>query len=184
MALPPALEGLLMARIDRLPDEARRLAQVAAVVGRTFPALVLQRASETPDFDESLSVLLRAQFIRELQRDPQLVYIFKHGLLQEAALSTLTPARREELYGKVAAVFEEVYAGSRDEHLEILAHYYARSRDYAKALEYLELAGEKAVSLNATDRARELWERAGKVAAKLGDDAAQQRLAARAAALR
>jgi predicted ATPase/class 3 adenylate cyclase len=184
MALPPALEGLLMARIDRLPDEARRLAQVAAVVGRTFPALVLQRASETPDFDESLSVLLRAQFIRELQRDPQLVYIFKHGLLQEAALSTLTPARREELYGKVAAVFEEVYAGSRDEHLEILAHYYARSRDYAKALEYLELAGEKAVSLNATDRARELWERAGKVAAKLGDDAAQQRLAARAASLR
>jgi class 3 adenylate cyclase len=182
-ALPPALEGLLMARIDRLPDEARRLVQVAAVVGRAFPAAVLEQAAGAPDFDETLSVLLRAQFVRELRRDPQLVYTFKHGLLQEAALSTLTPARREELYGKVAAVFEEVYAGARDEHLEILAHYYARSRDLAKAREYLELAGERAASLNAPDRARELWERAARVAARQGDDAGAERLAARAASL-
>jgi class 3 adenylate cyclase len=178
-ALPPALEGLLMARIDRLPEEARRLVQVAAVVGRAFPAPVLERASGMPEFKSALSVLLRAQFIRELRRDPQLVYTFKHGLLQEAALSTLTPARRQELYGRVAAVFEELYAGSRDEHLEILAHYYVRSRDLQKACEYLELAGEKAASLNATDRARELWERARKLAAKLGDGEAEHRLAER-----
>jgi class 3 adenylate cyclase len=180
-ALPPALEGLLMARIDRLPEEARRLAQVAAVVGRQFPAPALERASGMPEreFEAALSVLLRAQFIRELRRDPQLVYTFKHGLLQEAALSTLTPARRQELYGKVAAVFEDLYATSRDEHLEILAHYYVRSRDLQKACEYLELAGDKAASLNAADRARELYERAQKLAVKLGDDAAEQRLAAR-----
>jgi predicted ATPase len=99
--------------------------------------------------------------------------------LQETALSTLTPARRQELYGKVAAVFEDLYATSRDEHLEILAHYYVRSRDLQKACEYLELAGDKAASLNAADRARELYERAQKLAVKLGDDAAEQRLAAR-----
>ncbi len=178
-ALPPALEGLLMARIDRLPEDARRLAQVAAVVGRAFPALVLERASAMPEFDAALSVLLRAQFIQELRRYPQLLYTFKHGLLQEAALSTLTPARREELYGRVAAVFEELYATSRDEHLEILAHYYARSRNLPKAGEYLELAGEKAASLNAIDRARELWERARKLAVKLDDGAMEARISER-----
>ena len=178
-ALPPALEGLLMARIDHLPEEARRLAQVAAVVGRAFPADVLQRASEMTEFSSALSVLLRAQFIRELRRDPQLVYTFKHGLLQEAALSTLTPAWRQELYGKVAAVYEDLYAASRDEYLEVLAHYYARSRNLRKACEYLELAGEKAASLNATERARELWERALKVAAKLTDPAAKARIGER-----
>jgi predicted ATPase len=168
-----------MARIDHLPEDARRLVQVAAVVGRAFPAQVLERASGMPDFESALSVLLRAQFIRELRRDPQLVYTFKHGLLQETALSTLTPARRQELYGTVATVYEELYAASRDEHLELLAHYYARSNDLSKAREYLELAGEKAASLDATDRARELWERAAKVAAKLGDAAAEERLAGR-----
>jgi predicted ATPase len=162
-----------------LPDDARRLAQVAAVVGRAFPAAVLERASGMPEFESALSLLLRAQFIRELRRYPQLLYTFKHGLLQEAALSTLTPTRRQELYGKVAAVYEELYAASRDEYLEILAHYYARSNERLKACEYLELAGDKAASLNANDRARELWKRAGKLAAQLGDGVAEQRIVER-----
>jgi hypothetical protein len=38
--LPPALEALLVARIDRLEPGARRLAQVASVVGREFPVSV------------------------------------------------------------------------------------------------------------------------------------------------
>jgi class 3 adenylate cyclase len=174
--VPPALEGLLMSRIDNLPEGSRRLAQIAAVVGRTFPARVLERVYGTEEFDKDLSVLLRAHFVRELRRYPELVYTFKHGLLQEAALSTLTPTRRKELYGKVAAVFEELYARSEDEHLEVLASYYARSTNESKALEYLEKAGARAASLNANTQAVELWNRARKVAAKLEDSAAESRL--------
>lgn len=177
MIVPPALEGLLMARIDHLPEEARRLAQIAAVVGRTFSAAVLERVYGSEECERGLSVLLRAQFVRELSRYPQLVYSFKHGLLQEAALSTLTSARRRELYGTVAAVFEELHAASRDEHLELLAYYYARSQNLPKALEFLELAGARAASLNAMPQAHDLWERARKVAEQLHDPAAEQRIA-------
>jgi predicted ATPase len=178
--LPPALESLLMSRMDRLSEAARRLAQVAAVIGRTFPAQVLEQVSGSEDYDSGLPVLLRAQFILELHRSPQLVYTFKHGLLHEAALSTLTPARRQEIYGSVAAVFEELYAESRDVNLEMLAYYYARSRNFAKACRYLELAGEKAASVNAVAHAQELWQRALKLARELGDADAEQRLSARA----
>jgi class 3 adenylate cyclase len=174
--LPPALEGLLIARIDGLPDETGRLAQVAAVIGRVFPARVLERVAGSEECERGVSVLLRAQYIRELRRYPELVYTFKHGLLQEAALSTLTPARRQELYGRVAAVFEELYASSRDEYLEVLAYYYAQSRNLAKALEYLEQAGSRAASLNANAQALELWTKASKVAAKLKDTAAERRI--------
>ncbi|MGB2953922.1 MAG: adenylate/guanylate cyclase domain-containing protein [Gaiellaceae bacterium] len=175
--VPPALEGLLMARIDHLPDEARRLAQIAAVVGRTFPARVLEHVCGREDFERGVSVLLRAQFIRELGRYPELVYTFKHGLLQEAALSTLTPARREELYERVAAVFEELYAAAREEYLDVLAYYYTRSKNLAKALEYLEKAGERAASLDATSQAVDLWTRARKLAAQLGDTTTEGRIA-------
>jgi class 3 adenylate cyclase len=181
--LPPALEGLLMARIDHLPEPARRLLQIAAVVGRTFPAAVLERVSDSETFERDLSLLLRAQFVRELSRYPQLVYTFKHGLLQETALSTLTPARLQELYGRVAAVFEELYANARDEYLEVLASYYYRSRDLKKALEYLERAGARAASLDAGDQAVSLWTRAQQVAGKLEDEGASQRIAERLAAL-
>ena len=174
--LPPALEGLLIARIDHLPDEPRRLLQVAAVVGRTFPAAVLERVADSDTFERDLSLLLRAQFVRELRRYPQLVFTFKHGLLQETALSTLPPARLQELYGRVAAVFEQLYAGAKDEYLEMLASYYARSRDLPKALEYLERAGARAASLDANEQAVELWRRAREVATRLEDATAERRI--------
>jgi predicted ATPase len=179
--LPPALESLLVARIDHLPEGPRRLAQIAAVVGRTFPTRVLERAARSEEFERDLGVLVRTQFIREHRRYPELEYTFKHGLSQEAALSTLTPSRRQELYGRVAGVFEELYAGSRDDYLEILASYYARSDNLPKALEYLEKAGERVAALSGNAQAVELWNRARKVAAKLEDPEAERRIAGRLA---
>ena len=175
--LPVALEGLLLARIDQLPEPARRLVQVAAVIGRSFPARVLQRVAE-PELEQGISVLLRAQVITELRRFPELVYAFKHGLLQECALSTLPPARREELYGVVAAAFEDLYADVRDEYLDVLASYYARSGNRVKALSYLELAGRRAASLNADAEAGTLLRRALKVAGEIGARPAEERIRA------
>src|SRR5581483_9112382 len=145
------------------------------------PANALERLSSSESYAEALSALVRAQFVRELHRYPQLVYTFKHGLLQEAVLSTLPPTRRQELYGRVASVFEELYADSRDEHLELLASYYVRSRDLGKACEYLELAGIRAASFNAKAQAAELWSRARKLATRVADHAAEERLDARLA---
>ena len=175
--LPVALEGLLLARIDQLPEPARRLVQVAAVVGRSFPARVLQRVAEG-ELEEGISVLLRAQVITELRRFPELVYAFKHGLLQECALSTLPPVRREEIYGVVAAAFEDIYADVRGEYLDVLASYYARSGNRVKALSYLELAGCRAALLNADAEAGTLLRRALKVADEIGAKPAEERIRA------
>lgn len=41
--IPETLHGLLLARIDQLPDAARRSLRVASVIGRQFPARVLER---------------------------------------------------------------------------------------------------------------------------------------------
>ncbi|HEX2303366.1 MAG TPA: adenylate/guanylate cyclase domain-containing protein [Gaiella sp.] len=174
--LPPALENLLVARIDRLPEGARRLAQVAAVVGRTFPVRILGRVADSDDVESDLAVLFRADVVRELRRYPELECSFRHGLLQEAVLSTMTAARLQELHGRVAAAIEELLAPALDEYLELVAHHYARSQDFPKALDYLERAGDKAAALDARDQAAELWRRARKVAARMGDEAAEQRL--------
>jgi class 3 adenylate cyclase len=47
--IPENLHGLLLARIDQLPDEAKRSLRIAAVIGRQFPVRVLERVvgSET-----------------------------------------------------------------------------------------------------------------------------------------
>jgi class 3 adenylate cyclase len=43
VAIPETLHGLLLARIDQLPEDARRSLRVAAVIGRQFPLRVLEQ---------------------------------------------------------------------------------------------------------------------------------------------
>ena len=162
--LPPALENLLVARIDRLADGPRRLAQIAAVLGREFPVTILEHVAGE-GAGEDLAALLRAEIVRELRRYPELTCAFRHGLLQEAALSSLAPARRRELYAAVATAFEQLYAGTLDDHLERLAHYRAQSGDAAGATVYLERAATRADELGADARASELREGARELAA-------------------
>jgi class 3 adenylate cyclase len=175
--LSPALQTLLVARIDLLPRGARRLVQIAAVLGRSFPYGVLEQMAAVETVEDDLTLLLRAELVRELRRYPEREYTFKHGLIQEAALSTLTRQRRSDLHARAAGAYERLYAGSLDDHLEKLAHHYAQSQDFARSLAYLEQAAEKAGALGAGTQATHLWRRAARVAAKLGDAAAEDRAA-------
>lgn len=169
--LPPALENLLVARIDRLPESARRVGQVAAVIGRTFSVRLLERVVWTDDLEHDLATLFRAEIIRELRRYPELECTFKHGLLQEAALSTLTPERRRELHGRVGDALEALYADTLDDHLELLAYHFGRSDQLEKAFRYLTRAAVRAEELDAAPQATELRRRAEKVKARLGEKA-------------
>jgi predicted ATPase len=181
--LPPELESLLVARVDRLTPEARRLAHVAAVIGRTFPVRVLERVAGVETVRENLPVLLRAEIVREVRRYPELECSFAHGLLQEAALSTLTPTRGRELYGQVGAAYEALFADSLEERAEQLAFLFYRSDDQAKALHYLERAAENAELLEGHEHAAELLRRAKKAAERAGDQEAERRVDQRLQAL-
>src|SRR5262245_49977476 len=46
--VPPTLHGLLLSRVDRLPDDARRLLQEAAVVGAVFDEPLLRAVATSP----------------------------------------------------------------------------------------------------------------------------------------
>jgi class 3 adenylate cyclase len=174
--LPTALESLLVARIAALPRDARRVAQVGAVLGRTFAPALLSLVSGVDDVELNLSRLLRANIIRETQAIPHREYAFTHGLLQEAALSTLTRARRRELYRLVAEAHEEAFADSLDDHLERLAFYFARAGDLERSLGYLERAANRATSLSAHTQAASLWSRAASVAERMNDPEARNRI--------
>jgi class 3 adenylate cyclase len=152
--LPMSLENVLLARVDRLGPRSRRLAQIAAVIGRTFPVDILEAVAATDNFWDEFTPLLRAEIVHEVRRSPQLECGFKHGLLREAALSTLPAQRRRALYARVAAAFEAVSPDG--EHFERLAHYYAQSGDLPRALECVERAAAAAGAVGDGTRASEL----------------------------
>jgi hypothetical protein len=132
--LPPSLENLV-ARIDRRWDGPRWPAQLAAAIGRTFPVSVLARV-RVEATGEALTALLRAEIVREVSRYPELECTFTHGLVREAALSTLTSTRKRALYAEIAAAFEVIYAESLTS--ASAARPLPRAGGACKALEYAE----------------------------------------------
>jgi AAA ATPase domain/Adenylate and Guanylate cyclase catalytic domain len=169
--LPDTIDGLLLARLDQLPAEARGVVQMAAAIGRRFSDPLLRKALDRPDIDTELAVLLRNNIIGEVHRYPELQYTFRHGLIQEAALAMLTPPRARRRYSLIAEAFEELY-GAKEDNVQLLAYYYYRSDNPQKALQFLRLAAERAELLDSRPDAERLWRRALKVARTLGDLAA------------
>jgi class 3 adenylate cyclase/tetratricopeptide (TPR) repeat protein len=142
--LPSALEALLLARVDRLPNSARATAQFAAVCGRRFLRRVLAGAVGSGQFERDLPLLLKAALVREEGRTPEQAYAFTHGLLREAVLSTVTPRRLGLMHEAIARSLEELPDFA--ERLSLLASHYAASPNADKALEYLEKAADQAGS--------------------------------------
>jgi tetratricopeptide (TPR) repeat protein len=84
--------------------------------------------------------------IREQARVPELEYIFKHHLTQEAAYNGLLRRERPAFHRQVAEALERLFPGRVEEQLGLLAHHWERAEERDKALHYLQRAGEQAAA--------------------------------------
>jgi class 3 adenylate cyclase/tetratricopeptide (TPR) repeat protein len=161
VAVPDTLQGLLMARLDRLPDETKWAVQQAAVIGRIFLYRVLRYIAEhNPGLESDLSHLEREELIRERSRTPELEYIFKHALTQEVAYQSLLAPRRKDLHRRVGEAMEAIFADRLGEYYSILAEHFLRGESWAAALDYFLRAGEAAMRLYAYTEARSHYTKA------------------------
>jgi class 3 adenylate cyclase/tetratricopeptide (TPR) repeat protein len=147
LKIPPTVQGILAARIDRLPADEKDLLQALAVMGKEFTlGLVRAVRSDSGDgLNRMLNDLQLSEFIYEQPAVGDVEYAFKHALTQEVAYNSVLQERRRALHGRIGAAMESLYTSSLDDHLSELAHHYARSASRAKAVEYLHRAGVQAV---------------------------------------
>ena len=150
VTVPDTLQGVLMARLDRLAPDTRRTAQEAAVIGRIFQERVLERlADNVAKLESELQHLEREELIRELRRDPELEYIFKHALTQEVAYETLSAAQRRDLHARVGLALEELVGDRIGEFQAILGGHFLHGEIWDKAHAYYLAAGDAAARLHA-----------------------------------
>jgi class 3 adenylate cyclase/tetratricopeptide (TPR) repeat protein len=145
IAIPDTIQGVIMARLDRLEEELKHVLGIAAVIGRSFLYTVL-KAIETQDeqLDHSLADLQQIELILERQPEPDLEYIFKHALVQEAMYESILLKKRKELHLRVGQVVESLFADRLEEFYGLLAYHYARAEAWEKAQIYLLKAGDEA----------------------------------------
>ena len=143
--VPDTIQGLLIARIDRLDDHLKRLVRQAAVIGRSFLFRILNAVMrEDSNLEQGLNQLQIIGMIQQKQRIPELEYIFKHALVREAAYDSILIQKRREVHARVGTAIETLMADRLEEFYGLLAYHYASAEQWEKAQEYLFKAGDQA----------------------------------------
>ncbi len=164
--IPATIQAMLLARVDRLPQEVRRLAQEAAVIGPRFDAAMLKAVTADPDrLEAGLELLCDAEIIEEAAGSGSLssqCYRFTQTLLQDVIYQNLLLQRRTDMHGRIGIAFER-QCGDNPERLEdltVLGHHFGLSAEREKGALYLREAGDRARMIYANDDALRFYERA------------------------
>lgn len=149
--IPTTVQGVLAARIDRLPLAQKELLQTLAVIGKEFPFSLLQRicdgrgARSDDNLRDLLARLEAAEFIYQRPAFPEVEYSFKHALTQEVAGHSLLAQRRSSLHERTAQAIEELFPTRVADFCSELAHHYKLSGNVPKAVQYLHRTGQQAL---------------------------------------
>ncbi|MBA3468463.1 MAG: tetratricopeptide repeat protein [Herpetosiphonaceae bacterium] len=160
LGLPDSVRGVVLARIDRLPEAHKVTLKVASTIGHIFEFAVLHQSHplqpEATTIHEQLHLLESHNFTIVEIPGVLLSYIFKHTIIQEVAYDTLLEAQQQALHHAVGITLQRL----RPEAVEQLAHHFSRGGQREQALHYLDLAARKAQRAYANETALAYYTRA------------------------
>jgi len=182
--LPKSIEGLLIARLDRLDEPRQELLQVASVIGRRFPRPVVEALYAGADtLDESLQRLISFELIQADQLERALAYLFRHALLRDVAYEGILYARRRLLHGRVARRIEDLSRAQPDDQLALLAWHFLQAEEWRPALDYHMRAADQAARRFANRDALALYATTLELAPRIAESDAGPELAAQVAVI-
>ncbi|MBV8358654.1 MAG: hypothetical protein JO189_12050, partial [Deltaproteobacteria bacterium] len=156
LRIPPTVQGILAARIDRLPPDEKDLLQLVAVIGNEFNLTVVRALSGKSDYamNRVLNNLQVAEFVYEQPAAGDVEYTFKHALIHDVAYNSILVEQRRQIHHRAAQAIESLFAESLADHYGGLARHYSHSSDGLKAAYYLQLAAQQAIERGTTAEAR------------------------------
>lgn len=159
VAVPPTVQALLAARLDRLPAAERRVIDSAAVIGQTFyPDALTAQLGSGADVRASIKALQSADLIRSVDSDvfEHDAFAFAHLLIRDAAYDGIPKARRAIEHEAVARWLDSTSVSRQAP--ELIASHLQRAAGYHAELGHRDAAlSEEAASrlISCADRARQ-----------------------------
>ena len=153
--LPPPIQSLIEARLDRLDEQSQELLGIAAAIGRAFTFSLLGEVSEKPA--KEVIVAIEEWQQKGMVAESNDGYDFSHDKIRQVAYSSLSRARRQYVHRCIAEIFENAVVPVD---AATLAHHYSRSDQAIKALPYLTEAGEQALRIHSYHEARQFGSQA------------------------
>jgi class 3 adenylate cyclase len=175
--VPETVQGVIMARIDRLEGRIREVLLNASVIGREFSKRIIEKVTDgKEDVLSHLSQLKGLELILEREEVQEFEYIFKHYMIQEVAYNTILINKRKRLHGLIARAIEEIYHDRLKEIYELLAFHYEKAEEWEKAAEYYGRAGRKVREIYTEEESKELFDRKQVAIGKIYESAPQRNL--------
>jgi tetratricopeptide (TPR) repeat protein len=170
--VPETVQGVLMARIDRLDAESRRVLQTASVLGRTFSARVLGAVWHgSGELDHHLAHLGRLGFVYEARAGGGTRWAFTHALTQDVAYGALLSDRRRALHRAAAAALERLPAEAAEGLDDLLAFHCSRAEMHPEAVRLLGAVAARSARRHAHEEAAQALAAALRHAERLPADA-------------
>ena len=172
ISIPGTLHDVLMARVDKLPEEAREVLQVGSVIEREFSWAMIKEVTGIPEMEHlsRLSLLKDAELIYEKVISPQLSYIFQHAMTRELLYNSLLVRKRRELHRAIGIAMERLYSDRLEEYCSMLALHFTRGEDAEKGYRYHHLAGDRAADSYANREAMNHFSEAWRLIEDMGKD--------------
>ena len=154
--VPEDLAEVLLVRLDRLDDTARRVVRAMSVAGRRVSHGLLAEASGVPDsqLEEAMRTAVESHVVVTSHDDR---YSFRHALLAEAIYDDLLPGERVRLHASYAEALRD--GRGRGTAAELARHALA-ARDLRTALEASIRAGDEAMAVGGPDEAAQHFQQA------------------------
>lgn len=121
--------------------------------------------------DTQLDTLQEKGLVRLATVRPELEYLFRHALVQDAAYGSLLKQERRELHGQVGEALEALYPERSEELAPVLAMHFEQAGEPEKAISYLAAAGEHALKQNAIQEGFAAFDQAANLIDRLPVDA-------------
>ncbi len=144
VGVPDSVQGVMLARVDRLPDAHKLTLRTASVIGREFDLRLLGLAHPARPSEQALAgqmeLLVKGEFFAPGSGEGR--YAFTHNALQEVLYNAQPTASQEDLHWRAGAALESL----EPEGVALLAYHYARAgaETRPKTLHYLDLAAGQA----------------------------------------
>jgi class 3 adenylate cyclase/predicted ATPase len=149
-AIPASLHASLLARLDRL-GSAKEVAQIGAVIGREFSHALVAAVARKDEgaLQAALDGLTGAGLVFRQGIPPHATYLFKHGLVQDTAYSTLLRERRRGLHARIAEALETHFPEIAANQPELVARHYTEATLIEKSAAFWAKAGRQSLARSA-----------------------------------
>jgi tetratricopeptide (TPR) repeat protein len=176
VSIPSTIQDVIMARVDSLSEGAKELLQTGSAIEREFSYDLIKRVKQIPEQEllSHLSILKDSELLYERGIFPETAYIFKHALTRDVVYESILNKKKKKLHEEIGNAVEELYADRIEEQYELLAHHYALSEDWEKAVHFGRLAAEKAHKLSQFQQAVSTYEQAVEWLLKLPENKTRQ----------